>query len=103
MKGNVRIFAYDVNSKIQNSPKVSLEHGFCASGADGSTISSLANPCFSSGLTSIAGLLFLSSTKYFQSAASPGRGNFNIPPAQSPVRWRKWQSDSASIERQVKT
>lgn len=27
MKGNVRIFAYDVNSKIQNSPKVSLEHG----------------------------------------------------------------------------
>ena len=28
MKGNVRIFAYDVNSKIQNSPKVSLEHGF---------------------------------------------------------------------------
>ncbi len=25
MKGNVRIFAYDVNSKIQNSPKVSLE------------------------------------------------------------------------------
>lgn len=26
MKGNVRIFAYDVNSKIQNSPKVSLEH-----------------------------------------------------------------------------
>lgn len=32
MKGNVRIFAYDVNSKIQNSPKVSLEHGFCVSG-----------------------------------------------------------------------
>ena len=28
MKGNVRIFAYDVNSKIQNSPKVSLEHTF---------------------------------------------------------------------------
>ena len=28
MKGNVRIFAYDVNSKIQNSPKVSLEHRF---------------------------------------------------------------------------
>lgn len=28
MKGNVRIFAYDVNSKIQNSPKVSLEHAF---------------------------------------------------------------------------
>lgn len=32
MKGNVRIFAYDVNSKIQNSPKVSLEHGFGKSG-----------------------------------------------------------------------
>ena len=32
MKGNVRIFAYDVNSKIQNSPKVSLEQGFCKSG-----------------------------------------------------------------------
>ena len=28
MKGNVRIFAYDVNSKIQNSPKVSLEQRF---------------------------------------------------------------------------
>jgi hypothetical protein len=28
MKGNVRIFAYDVNSKIQNSPKVSLEQQF---------------------------------------------------------------------------
>ena len=28
MKGNVRIFAYDVNSKIQNSPKVSLEHKY---------------------------------------------------------------------------
>lgn len=28
MKGNVRIFAYDVNSKIQNSPKVSLEQAF---------------------------------------------------------------------------
>lgn len=34
MKGNVRIFAYDVNSKIQNSPKVSLEHGIAAMGAD---------------------------------------------------------------------
>lgn len=32
MKGNVRIFAYDVNSKIQNSPKVSLEQQFGASG-----------------------------------------------------------------------
>lgn len=36
MKGNVRIFAYDVNSKIQNSPKVSLEHGIGKKGADGS-------------------------------------------------------------------
>lgn len=34
MKGNVRIFAYDVNSKIQNSPKVSLEHGIVKSGAE---------------------------------------------------------------------
>ena len=34
MKGNVRIFAYDVNSKIQNSPKVSLEQGFCVRRAD---------------------------------------------------------------------
>jgi len=34
MKGNVRIFAYDVNSKIQNSPKVSLEHGFCVRRGD---------------------------------------------------------------------
>lgn len=34
MKGNVRIFAYDVNSKIQNSPKVSLEHRIGNSGAD---------------------------------------------------------------------
>lgn len=34
MKGNVRIFAYDVNSKIQNSPKVSLEQRFAAMGAD---------------------------------------------------------------------
>ena len=33
MKGNVRIFAYDVNSKIQNSPKVSLEHRFGKMGA----------------------------------------------------------------------
>jgi len=32
MKGNVRIFAYDVNSKIQNSPKVSLEQRFGKSG-----------------------------------------------------------------------
>jgi hypothetical protein len=31
MKGNVRIFAYDVNSKIQNSPKVSLEQAIAAS------------------------------------------------------------------------
>ena len=36
MKGNVRIFAYDVNSKIQNSPKVSLEQGIAKMGADGS-------------------------------------------------------------------
>lgn len=34
MKGNVRIFAYDVNSKIQNSPKVSLEHGISNMAAD---------------------------------------------------------------------
>ena len=34
MKGNVRIFAYDVNSKIQNSPKVSLEHCIGKSGAE---------------------------------------------------------------------
>ena len=34
MKGNVRIFAYDVNSKIQNSPKVSLEQGIAKSGAE---------------------------------------------------------------------
>lgn len=34
MKGNVRIFAYDVNSKIQNSPKVSLEHGIVKSGTE---------------------------------------------------------------------
>ena len=34
MKGNVRIFAYDVNSKIQNSPKVSLEQRFGVMGAD---------------------------------------------------------------------
>ena len=33
MKGNVRIFAYDVNSKIQNSPKVSLEQRFGVMGA----------------------------------------------------------------------
>ena len=34
MKGNVRIFAYDVNSKIQNSPKVSLEQAFGAMARD---------------------------------------------------------------------
>ena len=60
--------------------------GFCASWADGITMSICNSISFCSGRTYIAELLFLTSTLYFQSAAVPGRRNAISQPAQSPVR-----------------
>ena len=55
-------------------------------GLDGITIIIFAKPGIGSGWSSNAGLKFLTSTKYFQSAVTAGGRNANPQPAQSPVR-----------------
>jgi len=50
--------------------------GFVQVGLDGSTMNNITNPSISSGLTFIAELKFLTSTKYFQSAVVPGLTEF---------------------------
>jgi len=56
-------------------------------GLEGSTMSSNANPGFSSGGTNNADHLILTSSKYFQSAAVPGGRNSNPPPSAIPARY----------------
>jgi hypothetical protein len=46
----------------------------------------IANPRCGSGWKNKSQLLYLNSSKYFQSAAVPGRRNAISQPAQSPVR-----------------
>jgi len=56
-------------------------------GLDGRTISSNKKPIFSSGGTSHANHLILTSSKYFQSAVVPGGRNTNSPPSAIPGRY----------------
>jgi len=56
-------------------------------GLDGSTIGGSKNPGFSSGGTSNADHLILTSSKYFQSVVVPGGRNTNSPPSAIPVRY----------------
>ncbi len=60
-------------------------------GLDGSTISSNKNPSKSSGGTSNAERLILTSSKQLQSAVVPGGRNSNPPPSAIPARWAKYQ------------
>ena len=55
-------------------------------GLDGSTISSNKNPSISSGGTSNAERLILTSSKQLQSAVVPGGRNSNPPPSAIPAR-----------------
>jgi len=55
-------------------------------GLEGRTISSSANPIFSSGGTNNAEHLILTSSKCFQSAVVPGGRNSNPPPSAIPAR-----------------
>jgi len=56
-------------------------------GLDGSTISSNKNPSKSSGGTSNAERLILTSSKQLQSAVVPGGRNSNPPPSAIPARY----------------